>query len=80
MNCTVFVKLRNFLLFYVYICVFCFCFIFIYFFRTVPVAYASFQARGLIGAAAAGLHHSHSNTGSKPHLQLTLQLSEMLGP
>ena len=27
------------------------------------------QVRGLIGATAAGLHHSHSNTGSKQHLQ-----------
>ena len=26
------------------------------------------QARGQIGAAAASLHHSHSNTRSKPHL------------
>ena len=26
-----------------------------------PAAYGSFQVRGLIGAAAAGLHHSHSN-------------------
>ena len=26
------------------------------------------QARGLIGATAASLHHSHSNAGSEPHL------------
>ena len=32
------------------------------------------QARGRIGAAAAGLHHSHSNTRSEPHLQSTPQL------
>ena len=32
-------------------------------------AYESSQARGRIGAAAAGLHHSHSNAGSEPHLQ-----------
>jgi len=31
----------------------------------VPVAYESFWVRGQIGAAAAGLHHSHSNTGSE---------------
>ena len=30
-----------------------------------PVAYGSSQARGRIGAEAAGLHQSHSNTGSK---------------
>ena len=29
-------------------------------------------ARGLIGAATAGLYHSHSNTGSRPHLLSTL--------
>ena len=39
------------------------------------MAYGSFQARGLIGAAAAGLHHSHSNMGSEPHLRLTPQLT-----
>ena len=33
-----------------------------------PAAYGGSQARGLIGAVAAGLHHSHSNTGSEPHL------------
>ena len=33
-----------------------------------PVAYGSFQAGGWIGSAAAGLHHNHSNIGSKLHL------------
>ena len=44
-------------------------FIFIYFllFRATPVAYGSSQARHAIGAAAAGLHHSHSNAGSLTH-------------
>jgi len=42
-------------------------FIFIYFyliflFMAAPAAYGSSQARGQIGAAAAGLCHSHSNT------------------
>ena len=32
-------------------------------FRAAPVAHGSSQARGLIGAAAAGLHHSHSHAG-----------------
>uniref|UniRef100_A0A8D1KN44 Protein ripply3 n=1 Tax=Sus scrofa TaxID=9823 RepID=A0A8D1KN44_PIG len=36
-------------------------------------ACGSSQARGRIGAAATGLHHSHRNTRSKPHLQPTLQ-------
>ena len=30
-----------------------------------PAAYGGSQARGLIRAAAASLHHSHSNAGSK---------------
>ena len=38
------------------------------FFRAAPAAYGSSQARGGIRAAAAGLHHSHSNTGSEPRL------------
>ena len=36
-------------------------------FRAALVAYGSSQTRGLIGAAAAGLLHSHSNVGSKLH-------------
>ena len=35
------------------------------------MAYASSQARGLIGAVADSLHQSHSNMGSKPCLQPT---------
>ena len=41
----------------------------IYLFVVTPVAYGSSQARNQIGAAAADLGHSHSNTGSKVHLQ-----------
>ena len=48
---------------------------FFFLFRAAPMAYGSSQARGRIGAAAAGLHHSHSNTRSKPHLQPTPQLT-----
>ena len=36
----------------------------IYIFKATPAAYASSQARGPLTAAAAGLHHSHSNAGS----------------
>ena len=36
--------------------------------RAAPVAHGGSQPRGLIGAAAAGLHHSHSTVGSKPSL------------
>ena len=44
------------------------------------VAYGVSQARGLIGAVAAGLRQSHSNAGSKPHLQPTAQLTAMPDP
>ena len=37
-------------------------------FRATPMAYGISQARSRIGAIAAGLHHSHSNTGSEPCL------------
>ena len=45
-----------------------------------PPAYESSQARGRIGAIAASLGQSHSNTGSEPHLQPTPQLTAMLDP
>ena len=32
-------------------------------FRAEPKAYGGSTARGLIGAVATGLHHSHSNAG-----------------
>ena len=38
------------------------------FFRAAPVACGGSQAKGPIGAVAAGLHQSHSNTRSEPHL------------
>ena len=37
-------------------------------FKAALVAYGDFQARGPVRATAAGLRHSHSNVGSKPHL------------
>ena len=43
-------------------------------FRAAPAAYGDSQARGPIGAEAAGLHQSHSNVGSKLHLRPTRQL------
>lgn len=48
-----------------------------FFFRVAPLAYVSSQARGQIGAVAAGLHHSQSNAGFEPHLQPTPQLTAM---
>ena len=56
-----------------------FCFLFIYF-RAAPVAYGSSQARGVIGAAAAGLRQSHSNARSQLCLRPTPQLTAMLDP
>ena len=40
-----------------------------FFFRAAPAGQEGSQARGRIGATAAGLHHSHSNRGSKQHLR-----------
>ena len=36
-------------------------------FRVTTTAYGGSQARGQIGAVAAGLHQRYSNAGSKPH-------------
>ena len=48
-----------------------------FFFLGQTMAYGSSQARGRTGAAAASLHHSHSNAGSEPRLQPTPQLMAM---
>ena len=42
--------------------------------RAAPEAHGVSQARGPIGAVAAGLLQSHSNAGSEPRLQPTSQL------
>ena len=57
-----------------------FFFFFFFFFRAASEAYGSSQARGPIGAAAAGLYHCHSNTGSKPHLGPIPQLTATPDP
>ena len=49
-------------------------------FRATLAAHGGSQARGRIGAAASGLHHSHSNVGSEPRLQPTAQLTAMSDP
>ena len=49
-------------------------------FRAVPEAYGSSWARSQVGAAAAGLQHSLSNVGSRPHLQPTPQLTATPDP
>ena len=54
--------------------------LFFCYFRARPTAYGGSQARGPIGATAASLHNSHSNTGSKPPLRLKPQLTVMTDP
>ena len=44
------------------------------------MAYGNSQVGDQIGAVAVGLHHSHSNTWSKPSLRPKLQLMAMLDP
>ena len=51
-----------------------------FFFGLFVPAYGGSQARGPVGAVAAGLHHSHSNVGSEPRLRPTPQLMAMLDP
>ena len=55
-------------------------FLFFWLFRAAAEAHGGSQARGRIEAAAAGLHHSYSNTRSEPHLQPTPQLMATLDP
>ena len=43
-------------------------FICLFAFRAAPMTYGGSQARGRIEVVAADLCHSHSNTGSIPHL------------
>ena len=57
--------------------VFFLCFVLFCLFRAAPVACGGSQARGRIGAVAAGLYHSPSNAGSEPHLWPTSQLMGM---
>ena len=49
-------------------------------FRATPTAHGGSQAMGSIGAVAASLRHSHSNSGSEPHLQPTPQLTATPDP
>ena len=48
---------------------------FFFLFRAAPTAYGSSQTRDPIGAAAAGLHHSHCNPESKPQLRPMTRLA-----
>ena len=49
-------------------------------FRAAPAAYGGSQARGQMGATAAGLCQSHSNAGSEPPLRPTPQLTATPDP
>ena len=67
------------------ICLFCVClsaFVFFFFglFRAAPSAYGGSKFRGLIGATAAGLCHSHSNARSELCLWPIPQLTATLDP
>ena len=53
---------------------------FFFFFTAALVAYGSFQDRGQIGAAAAGLRHIHGNSSHVCHLYHTLQQCRILNP
>ena len=59
---------------------FFFFFVFLPFSWATPIAHGGSQARGVIGTVAAGIRQSHSNTGSKLHLQPTPQLTAMPDP
>ena len=50
------------------------------FLRATPMVYGGSQAKSLIGATAPGVHHSHSNARSKPHLLPTPKLTATPGP
>ena len=49
-------------------------------FRATPAAYEGSQARSLIGAVAASLHHSHSYARSQRHPRSIPELTAMMDP
>ena len=55
-------------------------FFFVSLFRAASAVHGNSQVRGRIGATAAGLCHSHSNSEYKPYLQPKLQLAATLDP
>ena len=54
--------------------------LFFFLFIATPVVHGSSSATGSIGAAAAGLHHSHSNVESEVQLPSTPQFAATLNP
>ena len=65
---------------YIYTYIYLYFYFFLVFSRAAPMAHGGSQARGLIGAVAAGLRHSNSNEGSKQHVRPTPQLTAKLDP
>ena len=64
----IFANLQNYYVkLIIHFCISTFIYIFFHF-RAAHVAYGSSRVRGWIGAAAAGLRHSHSNTRCEPYL------------
>ena len=63
-----------------YCVLFVFWFFFFLLFRATLATHGGFQPRGRIGAIAASLHNSHSNTGAKSHLRPTPQLTALKDP
>ena len=48
--------------------------------KAIPAAHGGSQARDQLRAAAASLHHSHSNTGFEPSRPPTAQVTATLDP
>ena len=77
------IKIKLYLIFFFFFLIFLFLFSFFFFpafFRVALAAYGGSQARDLMGATAAGLHHSHSKARSELGLQPILQLTATPGP
>ena len=68
-----FISTKSFIYLFIYLFIL-FYFIFFAFSRATPAAYGGSQAGGLIGAVAAGLRQSYSNSGSELRLRPTPQL------
>ena len=74
----VFVVIELYELFFLF-CFVLFCFVFCHS-MVAPTAFGGSQARGQIGAVAAGLCQSHSNARSEPHLRPIPQLTATPDP
>ena len=54
--------------------------LFFFFFLGPHLWYMKITRLGVKSVTVASLHHSHSDSGSEPHLQSTLQLMAVLDP